>query len=260
MDLLKFDEAKLIWKQISQHAEEIQLPTSFELEVYKTLLARFHVGAYYYYIFNLSTIEIEFVSPEIETVLGYSPNSFSPKMVFNNLHPEDQERFVNFEKEVASFFSTIEADEILNYKVSYDYRLRCADNTYKWILQQISIIQSNENGAILRTLGVHTDITHLKTDDKPSGLSIIGLDGNPSYLNIHHPEEDTTCPNAIFTKREREILQLILSGKRTSQIATLLSLSPQTISTHRKNILRKSGCATFFEIGQRNLQKKKKLI
>ncbi|MEO8067191.1 MAG: response regulator transcription factor [Flavobacteriales bacterium] len=42
-----------------------------------------------------------------------------------------------------------------------------------------------------------------------------------------------------LTKREKEIIRFIASGKCTSEIAGSLNLSPATVETHRKNILHK---------------------
>lgn len=49
---------------------------------------------------------------------------------------------------------------------------------------------------------------------------------------------------SLFTPREIEILKLVLDDRTTPQIADILSLSPLTVETHRKNIGRKAGTST----------------
>jgi DNA-binding NarL/FixJ family response regulator len=44
---------------------------------------------------------------------------------------------------------------------------------------------------------------------------------------------------SVLTRREREVLQLIAEGKRTSQIADLLHISVKTVDTHRQQIMHK---------------------
>ena len=44
---------------------------------------------------------------------------------------------------------------------------------------------------------------------------------------------------AALTPREREVLQLIAEGKRTSQIAELLHIGIKTVDTHRQQIMHK---------------------
>lgn len=255
MDLSKYNQAKETWQEIAKYAPEADLPYSFQIEVYKKLLARFHLGSYYYYIFNVGNVEMEFVSDDIQSVLGWSPEHFSAANAIANLHPEDKSRFVMYEQEVTSFFSTLTPDQVLKYKVSYDYRLRCADGSYKWILQQVSTIQTNQDGAVIRVLAVHTDISHLKTEDKGVDLSFIGLDGEPSYYNALTPAgKRNLSSTSLFTNREKEILQLVLLGRTTQQVAFALHLSPHTVSVHRKNILRKSNCKSFVELGSKALR------
>src|SRR5437762_5817258 len=44
---------------------------------------------------------------------------------------------------------------------------------------------------------------------------------------------------ALLTDREREVLQLIAEGKTNKEIATVLSVSINTVETHRKHIMEK---------------------
>lgn len=53
-----------------------------------------------------------------------------------------------------------------------------------------------------------------------------------------NPEPETSDP-AILTVRETEILKLIAHGNSTQAIADELHLSPHTVHTHRKSIIRK---------------------
>ncbi|MFT4203868.1 MAG: LuxR C-terminal-related transcriptional regulator [Chitinophagaceae bacterium] len=163
-------------------------------------------------------------------------------IIFENIHPEDKARFAGHEQKVTEFFNQIPPEKVLKYKVSYDYRLRCKDGSYKWILMQTITIQSDENGSVIRVLGVHTDITHLKTENKPSGLSFLGLNGEPSFYNVDTEKTETIFlpSEEIFSPREKEILKLIINGKTTKEIAEILYKSKHTINSHRKNILKKS--------------------
>jgi two-component system, NarL family, invasion response regulator UvrY len=46
-------------------------------------------------------------------------------------------------------------------------------------------------------------------------------------------------PFELLSKREMEVLQLILQGKRNQDICDLLNLSPKTVSTHRQRLYEK---------------------
>ena len=49
----------------------------------------------------------------------------------------------------------------------------------------------------------------------------------------------------LLTDREKEILKLVLDESSSQEIATALNLSIRTVETHRKNILRKTGCRSL---------------
>jgi two-component system response regulator DctR len=48
-----------------------------------------------------------------------------------------------------------------------------------------------------------------------------------------------------LTGREREVLDQILSGLTSKEIARELGVSPRTVEAHRKNLLQKMGMATI---------------
>ncbi|WP_157718037.1 LuxR C-terminal-related transcriptional regulator [Gramella sp. MAR_2010_147] len=52
----------------------------------------------------------------------------------------------------------------------------------------------------------------------------------------------------LFTKREMQIVVRLSRGFNAEQIANELNLSPHTIKTHRRNILKKSGCTNTTEL------------
>src|SRR5213594_2713375 len=45
----------------------------------------------------------------------------------------------------------------------------------------------------------------------------------------------------LLTEREKEVLQLLAEGKTNKDVAGLLNLSPQTIESHRANLMQKLG-------------------
>lgn len=218
------------------------------------MLGIFHPGNFYYYIFNVAAAKMEFVSDKIIPVIGIAPEDFSAEYIFETMHPDDRPRFASYERKVTEFFNRLTPEKVLKYKVSYDYRLRCANGSYKWILMQTTTLQTDEQGAVIRVLGVQTDITHLKTDNKSSRLSFLGLDGEPSYYNVAIDSAVLLPGKELFSKREKEVLQLVLSGKSTSEIADMLSLSIHTINSHRKHIFYKSGCSSLAELGSKSVK------
>jgi DNA-binding CsgD family transcriptional regulator len=134
----------------------------------------------------------------------------------------------------------------MKYKVRYDFRIKNKTGSYIRVLHQVAVVEHDNRGGITRTLGVHTDITHLKTDGKPV-LSYIGMDGEPSYLDIDVKNKFIKSMETL-TRREKQVLTLLIEGKLSKEIAIDLNISKQTVDLHRKNMLRKNNLNTTGEL------------
>ena len=205
------------------------------------------MGDFYYFIFNCPLANVQWAHESVKEVLGLeSTEDFNLEFILANVHPDDLAYCLDFEREVTAFFNQLPVEKVLNYKVSYDYRIKRKDQTYIRILQQAVTIQTNEEGAVLRVLNVHTDISHLKTQNG-STLSFIGLNGEPSYIDYIHSTPFTAAKH-ILTKKESEILALLVAGKTSFEIADLLFISKNTVDTHRKNMLKRAKCKSMIEL------------
>ncbi|HTJ12035.1 MAG TPA: LuxR C-terminal-related transcriptional regulator [Dinghuibacter sp.] len=253
MTLTPLDIAREIWKTNSpKQVFSSEEQTRLALEVSSRLLNFFQPGDFYVYVFNVSTADLEHVSPGMEKVLGHSPGGMTIADLFNLIHPDDQPFFVNYEHEWGKFMRGLDTERLFKYKVRMDLRMRKSDGSYKRILHQAMVFDVNEDGGILRSFGVHTDIDYLKIDGKPS-MSIIGFDGEPSYTNVKTTEELIPVKETL-SKREKEILQLITEGLLNKEIAARLNISKETVDKHRKNMLEKTGCKTSTELVSKALR------
>ncbi len=247
MSLLELDIIKKSWQKIAQNYLG-ELAALHHFDIHKKMKNVFHLGKYYYYLLNIPHETMEYVSDSCCLLLGLQKaNDFTVAYALNNIHPEDLKRVAFFERRVSEFFNNLNPDLVLKYKVSYDYRIRKSNGEYIWILQQVVPVESNSEGAVLRVIGVHTNITPVKVDNKPSGLSFIALDAGPSY-NFAYKSTNMEIVSHMFSKREREVLAWIVKGKKSSEIADILCISLHTVNTHRKRILLKSQCKSTFEL------------
>jgi len=114
-------------------------------------------------------------------------------------------------------------------------------------LMLISLLTCNDLTSKIVESGVDAYI--LKTCSKTDLFAALGkiLEGGnffcseiiKSMLSANGNSGDT--PEIDLTKRETEVLCLLVQGNTNMQIAKELSLSENTIKTHRKNILSKFG-------------------
>ncbi|WP_289366329.1 LuxR C-terminal-related transcriptional regulator [Pantoea stewartii] len=62
------------------------------------------------------------------------------------------------------------------------------------------------------------------------------------------PEGHSSEPELPLTSKERQVLALLASGLSNLQIAEQLHISNKTVSTHKKNILEKTGARSVVEL------------
>ncbi len=239
----KVNKLRDIWVNIPK-AVTGQIDLS-QKELINRYMDVFHFGEYFYVIFNTRTTEMEYVSPNVEKMLGYPPEDFRLSLVLENLHTEDLPYYYHYEQNAVRFFSGLSPDLFFKYKFAYDYRLKTREGDYKRVQQQIVPIYYFPEGGV-RTLGIFTDLTHLNINGIPK-LSFIGMQGAPSYYNVHLNEEFMLSSN-LFSMRETEILHYMVQGMSSEAIAEQLNRSIHTIRNHRKNILHKSGCHNVQEL------------
>ncbi len=113
------------------------------------------------------------------------------------------------------------------------------DTHYTWFYTVVKVVQINILG---------------KLENKIILLAspVIGMDHLISRVNKTLDQDQYIHNNyrrfAELTAREKEIITLLANGKSSNEIADQLFISAHTVSTHRKNIIRKIECSSFAEL------------
>ena len=250
MDKSIFENLKKKWLEVVISDSENEVVTEYDLDKKVTNLLQ--VSDSFYYIFHLPTGTIKYISPSVTYILGYSTEDITLEELISYIHPDDLPFYLDCQNTITSFLSQLPPNKLQKYKTRYDYRIRNKKGEYLRILHQGTIIESGINGGSINGLVVNTDITHLKKDLK-SIMSIIGLDGEPSYYDILILKNNYLKKIDLLSKREKEVLSHIMNGKNSYEIAELLFISKYTVDTHRKNILNKTGCNSIGELTTKSL-------
>jgi PAS domain-containing protein len=100
-------------------------------------------------------------------VSAYEPNEMSLGKLISLVHPIDLPVVMSFESKVMEFFNELTIEKMFKYKVRYDYRLKHKDGHYMRVLQQVITIETDDKGAIVKSMGIHSDITDLKNEGLP---------------------------------------------------------------------------------------------
>jgi two-component system, sensor histidine kinase and response regulator len=155
-----------------------------------------------------------YYSSGCKRMLGYEDDSMLNTLDewFALIHPEDAE---SNRRDIESY----SAGTTSSY--SSQFRLRCADGTYKWILSRGRSIEKDSNGGPRRVIGIHTDISlykhleemllererifHLVTDNMTDMVTLFDLQGRVLFITPsveliggYRPEEVTGQDALIF--------------------------------------------------------------
>jgi PAS domain S-box-containing protein len=152
-----------------------------------------------------------YVSASVKGHLGYEPAAFTanPKFWSDNLHPEDKNRVLASLKELGESANNVQ-----------EYRFLHADNSYRWIHDQRSLL-FDSNGKAERLVGVLVDITAQKQieeafqiseqrfkaifDNVPAALFLKGIDGRYKLINKRYAEWFRIESDAIVGKSVHDL-------------------------------------------------------
>jgi DNA-binding CsgD family transcriptional regulator len=177
-----------------------------------------------------------------ENVLGYTDDEMSLPLLFDSFHPEDEETVTKVIRE--SILHTIKDPSHGKSNSLYlKYRRRKKDGTYVTIMSQSHLYDLDTEGNRMKSVTKLTDITFADDFTNVSfSFKAKGIDEAVFEQKIHKAYLN------FFTKREYDVINAMCKGGTNHEIADELCISEHTVATHRKNILKKSGCHSVDEL------------
>jgi hypothetical protein len=122
--------------------------------------------------------------------------------------------------------------------VNYNTLLKTSSGDYKWYYHQMAVLSCDEQGFPRYGLKLITNIDNYKKDENLN-FNIYKKDGESDPEIIYTKDFLPYEINTSLSEREKEIMKLVTDGYSTKMIADKLFISMNTVSTHRKNFLRK---------------------
>jgi len=172
-----------------------------------------------------------FVSAGVQLLLGILPDDFSLEDLYARMHPDDAP-LVAQATALAAEFSKGLGSAAHDQVFSVDYRLRHQAGHYVRVLRQNFTLQLDEEGSPVIIGGIYTDLTHHKRTHE------VRFHGShPGFAAWLTQRVQRT--EADLSVREQEVLDLVLQGLSSAEIAERLCVSRHTVNTHRRNIHRK---------------------
>ncbi|HET7733059.1 MAG TPA: LuxR C-terminal-related transcriptional regulator [Paludibacter sp.] len=243
MNSTVFSNLKVRWQDSDLHVFEELSQNSV---VFDDLVQLLQPGKHFIFILNEIQSKFEWISPSFSNIIDYNESELHSLLDKHNIHPDDLDPVLEIERKIQRFINETSPDELHDFKIMYDYRFRKKDGSYiRLLLQQIRVPEK-KSSLSHKIIGIVCDISYLKSD------------GTPSFCILNVKETTTLQPNSLgedsdfslnsFSKREREIISLIIGGLSSREIASKLFISIDTVKNHRKNILTKSNCSNSIQL------------
>lgn len=146
---------------------------------------------------------------------------------------------------INTYVLAVAQDKTAQFRAIFDYKMIHADGCVHRIIQESIALKRDVNGNILFFLALVSKISNLKRD----GRQHLRLTNDEESL-IYEVDNATNACRQLesLSKRELEIARLLGQNLTSEVIAKKLFISPNTVNTHRQNMLRKFGMADTLEL------------
>lgn len=240
-----------VWKSFESNFGAVSTPLDKPM-LDKYLGDLFCVGDFYYYVIDFSSfpdLRLSYIDQTAMDFHGLSKDEFTLQKVISAVHEEDMPFCSACEEVVMSFFHQLAKGELLNYKTSYTLRIKDQSGQYQYMQHQGIPIAVDEAGGMTHAINVHTNISHIK-QESGGMMSLLGLNGRESFVGIDPFNPNFESGNPL-TDREREVLDYLSRGFSSKDISKALDISPHTVDTHRRSMLKKLDSANTIELVQK---------
>jgi DNA-binding CsgD family transcriptional regulator len=152
--------------------------------------------------------------------------------IFRKIRPGDLLEKYALELRFFHLLKGLPVTERSDYQVVSYLHMHDKDNKLVRVLHRMFYIQSTDDGNIWLALCLYNLSYDTANSDAYYGVIV-----NTRTGKVILPNEDEF--NNILSEREKDVLRLIKNGKRSKDIASILSISINTVNRHRQNILEK---------------------
>ena len=243
--------------RIDQYSELFKTDYSLTDEAMRTHISRFQLldkllppSSTFFMITNTNKGNYEFISNNLEFATGLSKTEVMEKGIpffLSLIHPEEIASWMQIIKDLMEFYMiNYVVEDLKKLEFQYNYRLRVNQDRYLNILEnQVNLI-ADDVGKPIVGLGHFTVFGQGKTE--PMKAVARYLNENNEYETVFKKIYGSKMLEQGISNREKDILQLLVVGLTSSEVAAKLFISEHTVKTHRKNMMAKCDVKNMTEL------------
>ena len=207
--------------------------------------------ASFFIITDIASATYPFVGSQLEVISGYSIDEFYSKgylLPIECMHPEERDvMMLRVLPELVNFVATVPGQEKKSCQSQFNCRFKRKNGEYINLLAQSYVLEVDQKGRVALAL---SSIIQLETREilplrwsarliKNNGIS------ETAFIKTHNTSIDLI---EKVTPRELDVLRNLAAGKTSKLIGEELSISPHTVDTHRRRLLKKLNCKTVVDL------------
>jgi len=195
-------------------------------------------------VYDLFQQRYVFLTSSFRFLLGYSREDAlaeGPEYFYRRMQPDDLLVVLDSVTQTFRFLERQPPESRSGYKLSFDFRIRAADERMIRLVQQVVVLELDARGNPWLVLAVN-DLAPEAALDAPAGRRLVSLKDGSTVLFSADAADAAESPAPFvprLSKREIEILGLVGAGMASREIADRLFISVATVNNHRQNILSK---------------------
>lgn len=214
----------------------------------------FAIGPYYWFIGDNARLLITVASENIGELSPFTKPEWEnkpPSFFVENLHPGDSFYVLSALQFAMDKIVHLPPERRSDIRINVYARMLNAQKTYRWVLIQMPGLYVNSDNRTTCGLMMVTDLAHFNFDHRPVLMTLTDRANNKNeYYRMAEGNELELVNVAVsrITKRERQLLQLMLRGLTSPEIAKELCISYSTVENHKRNLRIKTGTKTSAEL------------
>lgn len=204
----------------------------------------------FFCITNTQTLSFEYISKNMAACIGLDPDELKEKgmrFFWSKMHPEDIEQWLTALNDLMLFtLDSIPEDKRNKMTYTWNYRIKNGSDDYINIIQNTSPLEFDKDNKPIIGLAHYTVLGH--ETHMPVCCSAKFLNNQLEYETLYFNNYAQKLLSNGISNRERDIIRLLILNKTSKEIAEKLSISPNTVDTHRRNILKKMNISSTGEL------------
>lgn len=204
----------------------------------------------FFCITNTQTLSFEYISKNMKSCLGLEIALIKEKGMryfWSRIHSDDVESWLAALNELMNYtVNEISIEQRTRMNYTWNYRFKNSKDEYVNIVQNTTPLEFDIEKKPIIGLAHYTVLnSNIKMDVCASAK---WLNDNNEYETKYFNNFSQKLLTDGISNRERDIIRLLVLNNSSKEIAEKLHISPNTVDTHRRNILKKMNISSTGEL------------